>query len=137
MIDVEQRTLRAFEQKRFAARARCLQERGHVRRHRPQRIGERERLVPRLRERHRFCSIVLDEDEIVELEQRLELRREAIGIEEILEPDRAPGDLVLVRGADAAAGRADLAVAHRAFAGLIERDVVREHQRAGRGDLEP
>ena len=73
----------------------------------------------------------------MELEQRRELRREAIGIEEILHPDRAAGDLVFVRRADAAARGADLGVAHRAFARLVECHVIGEHERAGRRDLEP
>ena len=98
--------------------------------------GERQRVVERLREWHRVALEILRQHEIVELEQRLELRGEAIGVEEVLQADRAPRDLVLVGGADAAAGRPDLRVAHRAFARLVERDVVRKDQRARRRDLE-
>jgi len=73
----------------------------------------------------------------VVFEERRELRGEPVRVEEILQPDRAPGDLVLVRGADAASRGADLRIAHCAFARLVERDVTGEHQRAGGGDLEP
>ena len=137
VVDVEQRTLRAFEQQRLAARARFLQQRRDVGDHRLQLGGERQRLVERPRERHRVALEILREHEVVEFEERRELRGEPVRVEEILQPDRAPGDLVLVRGTDAASGGADLRIAHRAFARLVERDVIGEHQRTGGRDLEP
>ena len=73
----------------------------------------------------------------MELEQRLELGGEAVGIEEVRQPDRAARDLVFVRGTDAAARRADLRLAHRALARLVERNVARQHERARGRDLEP
>ena len=79
---------------------------------------------------------ILFEHEIVELEDLAQLRCETIGVEEILETDRAARDLVLVRRADAAAGRADFRFAHGALARLIERHVIGKHQGTGRRDLE-
>ena len=136
MVDIEQRALRALEQQRLAARARFLQQRGDVRDHRLQLRGEPQRLVERRRERHGIALEILREHEVVIFEQRRELCREPVRVEEVLQPDRAAGDLVLVRGPDAAAGGADLRIAHRAFARLVERDVAREDQRTRGRDLE-
>ncbi len=63
----------------------------------------------RLLERHGLRLEVLRQHEVVELEQPLQLGGEAIGVEQVLHPQRAARDLVLVGGADAAPGRADLA----------------------------
>ena len=137
VIDVEQRALRAFEQQRLAARA-CTLDRGrHVPDHRRDRLALRECLVARPREVDRLRLVVVDEHEIVQVEQALELLGEARGLEQVLHAQRAPRDLVLVRGADAAAGRADLQRrAERGLARLVERDVDRQHERARRRDDE-
>jgi hypothetical protein len=65
----------------------------------------------------------------VVFEHALELGGEAVRIEQVLDAQRAAGDLVLVGRADAAAGGADAGVAHRHLARLIERDVVGHDQR--------
>ncbi len=114
-----------------------LQQRGDVGHHRLELRGERERVVARLRERHGVALEIFRQHEVVELEHRLELRGEALGIEEVLHADRAARDLVFVRRPDAAACRADLRVAHRALARLVEGDVVRKDQRARRRELQP
>ena len=128
MVDVEECALRALEQQRIAPLACLLQQCGDIRHHRTQRIGEGQRVVARLRERHRRGVKILFEHEIVELEDLAQLRCETIGVEKILETDRAARDLVLVRRADAAAGRADFRFAHGALARLIERHVIGKHQ---------
>ena len=78
VVDVEQRALRALEQQRLAARARVLQQRRDVGDHRLQLGGEPERLVERPRERDGIALEILREHEVVEFEQRRELRGEAI-----------------------------------------------------------
>ena len=113
-----------------------LKQPGDVGDHRRELRRERECGVARRLERHGVALEVLREHEVVEFEQRLELGREAVGIEQVLQPDRPPRDLVFVRGADAATGGADLGVSHRPFPRLVERDVVGQHQRTGRRDLQ-
>ena len=102
-----------------------MQEAGDVRDHRSQLERVRERLVARALERHGIALVEMDEHEVVQLEQGRELGREAVRIEEILHAQGAPRDLVLVRGADAAPGGADLSRTHRGLARLIEGDVHR------------
>ncbi len=84
----------------------------------------------------RRVEIVL-QHEIVEIEHFAELRREPLAMEQVLQADRAPRHLVLVRRPDAAAGGADLARALGCFARQVERHVIRQDQRAGLADLQP
>ena len=56
---------------------------------------------------------------------------EVIGIEQLAEADAATRDLVLVTGADTTAGGADGLLAAGNLAGLIQRDMVGQDQRAG------
>jgi hypothetical protein len=119
-------------------RARALDRCGDVADHRRDRLALRERLVARLREVDRRRVVVMHEHEVVQLEERLELLGEARRLEQVLHAKRAPRDLVLVGGADPASRRADLqGVAEPRFASLVERDVDRQHQRAGRRKGEP
>src|SRR4029077_4458956 len=83
VIDVEQRTLRTLEQQRLAAGACVLQKRRDVGDHRLQVGGQTERVVQRLVERNGVALEILREHEVVEFEQRPELRGEAIRIEEV------------------------------------------------------
>ena len=80
--------------------------------------------------------VVVHEHEVVQFEQRFELAREQVRVEQVLHAQRAARDLVLVGRPDAAAGGADLVHAHRVLARLVERDVDRQHQRTRRRDLE-
>ncbi len=137
MVDVEQRALRAFEDQRLAALAHRMDAFGDIGDHRHELRRERERFIARLLERHFGLLEILRQHEVVIVEQLRELRREAVRVEQVLHADRAPRDLVLVGGADAAAGRADLVARGRALARLVERHVISQHQRAGRRDREP
>ena len=79
------------------------------------------------------------EREVVQVEQLAQLLREALGVLEVLDAQRAARDLVLVGRADALAGRADLAGAARfaqRLARLVDRDVERQDQRARLADEE-
>ena len=58
-------------------------------------------------ERHGLRLEVLREHEVVVVEQHLQLAGEAIRVEQVLHPQRATRDLVLVGGPDAARRRAD------------------------------
>ena len=109
MIDVEQRALRAFEQQALPRLLRFVQQPRHVRHHRLESFGQRQRLVQRPLKIHRVRAEVFVQHEVVVVEHLAQLGREALAVKQVLQADRAPRDLVLVGGADAAAGRADLA----------------------------
>ena len=68
-------------------------------------------------------------------EQAVDLAAERIRVGEVHEPDRAPGDLVLVSRTDAALGGADLGCAAGLAMG-VEFAVQRQNQRDILGDLE-
>ena len=80
MVDVQQRALRAFEQQRFAARARVLEQAGDIGNHRTDFTGQRQQFVARARERHGVDLVVVHEHEIVQLEQGFEFAREQFGV---------------------------------------------------------
>ena len=131
VVDVEQRPLRALEQQVLARAIGLVERTRDVGHHRRQPRRHRERFVAGAGEIHRRCVQVLRQHEVVVIEQLLELRAQAAGHEEILQPDRAPRDLVLVGRPDAAAGGADLSGAACRLARDIERGVVRQDQRTG------
>ena len=62
---------------------------------------------------------------------------ERLGVDEIAQPDAAPPDLVLVGGADAARGRADLAFAAARLAQDVELAVVRQDEVGLLADQQP
>src|SRR6185312_13822474 len=92
--------------------------------------AERQRLVQRLLEVDGVGVIVVAQHEVVVIEHLAQLRGEALSCVEVLDADGAARHLVLVRGADAAARRADLRLALGALARLVDGDVVREDERA-------
>src|SRR5262249_41050013 len=62
---------------------------------------------------------------------------EAVGIHEVADADAGARHLVLVRGTDAATGRADLALATNALAGAVDGAMVRHDEVRLLADAEP
>ena len=135
MIDIEQRTLRAFEQNLFRVpplliqHAPCLlRVRQHLRRDFEQRVAQRHRVD--------LFQFEPAPQRIVVRQQAADFPVERFGIAQIAHADRAASDLVFIRGADAATRRADTPRAGGAFAGDVqfrvqrqdETGVVRQHQ---------
>ena len=79
---------------------------------------------------------VVLEHEVVVVEHLAQLRGEALARVEVLHADGAARHLVLVGRPDAAPGGADLGLALGALARLVERDVVRQDERAGLRDAQ-
>jgi hypothetical protein len=130
VIDVEQCSLCTFEQQPLA----CTNQRVHFGRnvgnHRLQALAELQRFIERFLEVDRRRLEVVTQHEVVIVEHFAELGRETLAREQVLHADCTPRDLVLVRGADAATGGTDLRLTHRGFARAVERDVMRQDQRA-------
>src|SRR5260370_609779 len=76
---------------------------------------ERKRVIPRLGEIDRLRAQVFRQYEVMEIEERFELRRKALRHQKVPDADRAARDLVFVRGPDTAAGGADFCGALRRF----------------------
>ena len=108
VVDVQQRALRSLEQQRVTATTRLLDSRGDVCNHRLQLRRERQRGIECLPIGHGSALVILRQHEVVILEQRLELGGEAVGVEDVLHAQRAPGYFVFVGWADAASGGAEL-----------------------------
>ena len=70
------------------------------------------------------------------MQQPVDLGAERREIGEIMHADGAAADLVLIGGADAAPGRADLAVAGGRLADLVELAMERQDQRGIAGDTQ-
>jgi hypothetical protein len=126
--------LRAFEQDPLAGTNQCIHFTGNIGNHGLQTFGELQRFVQRLLKVDDRRLEVIAQHEIVIIEHFAQLGGETFAEEQVLNPNRATRDFVFVRRADAAAGRADLGCAHRRFARLIERDVMRQDQRTGLGN---
>jgi len=95
---------------------------------------ERKRVVPRLRKLDRLRAQVFRQHEVMEIEERFELRRKALRHQKVPHADRSACDFVFVGRADAAAGGADFCGALRRLARDVDRRVVRENQGARLGD---
>jgi hypothetical protein len=108
----------------------------HVADERLDALGLREALLEHLLEVHRRQLEVVLQHEVVEVEHLAEPRREALALEQVGDAHRATGHLVLVGGADAAAGRADRVRAAGPLAGEVELHVRGQDQRAVRADAQ-
>ena len=133
-VDVEHGALRALEQQVLASAVRVIESARHVgdQRRDPRRQGQGF-VKNRLPIQFRLLVIVL-QHEIMKVEKLAQLLGKALGVEQILQPDGAARDLVLVGRADAAPGGADLAAAFRRLARVVERRVIRKNQLAGLAD---
>ena len=80
--------------------------------------------------------VVVDQQEVVVVHHFADPLASGLRRVEVLHPQRAAADLVLIGGPDAAAGGADLRVAAPCLARLIERYVVRQDQRTGQADAQ-
>ncbi|HYI48966.1 MAG TPA: hypothetical protein VEX35_10925 [Allosphingosinicella sp.] len=135
VIDVEQHTLRAFEQDPPAAQPRLVQ--GD-----PHRPGEAQHEIgdfPEVAHQPGAVDPLLAEagaERVVVRADAVELGPQAVEMGEVADPDRAAADLVLIGRADAAPGGADLAGARRILAQRVEIAVEGQDQRAGVGDLQ-
>ncbi len=116
--------------------AHVVKDRGDVVDHRTQVLAPGERFVEDGLVIDRLGLQPLGQHEVVVLDGGLHLLRQLVRVHEVSHADRTAGDLVLVRRADAATGRADGLRARRHFARLIDGDVVRHDQRRGRRDLQ-
>ena len=136
MVDVEQRTLRAFEQHALALLAQLVKDAGDVGLHRFDVLAEGERVVERLLEVDGFDAEVLGQHEVVIVHRAAQLLGQFVRVAQIGDANAAARNLVFVGRTDAAAGGADGLAAGSLLAGLIQGDVVRHDQRRGRADLE-
>ena len=110
---------------------------GDVRHQRLQALAELEtRFEHRLKLDRGQLEIAL-QNEVVIVEDLAELGGEALAMEQVCDPQRAPRHFVLVGGADAAAGRADGIRALGFLARPVERHVRGENERTSRAHAQP
>ncbi len=136
VVDVEQRTLRAFEQDVVAVFTRVVQQVDRVVDPGADALGELEAAVERLLVVDRVDLVILRQHEVVVLQHLGQFFAEMLRMHEFAKANAAARDLVFVRGTDAATGGADLVGAFLQFARLIERNVVWEDQGAGGADFQ-
>ena len=132
VVDVEHRRLGALEQHRLAVVERLVEQQRGVGDQRPQPVGVRQQLLDDRVDVDRAPVVDLGEQLVLHLERRLDLLAQDLLVEEVGDPDADAVDLVGVRRADAAAGRADLVLAEEALGDLVDGRVVRrDHVRVG------
>ena len=136
MVDVEHRTLGAFEEELLPGGHLFVEFFGDVAHHRAETFGVGERVGDHLFRIERLGAEELLEREVVELHHGAHLFGEAFRMEEVGHAHRAAGDLVFVSGTDAATRRADLLVAESGFARVVERHVVGHDERSVFGNAQ-
>ena len=137
MVDVEHRGLTTLEHHDLIAVERLGDQVARVGDHRPQPLGVGEQVFHDLVARDRTAVEDLHQQVVLLVESALDLLAQDVLVEQILHPDADTVDLVGVRRADAAAGRADVALAEEPLRHLVERAVVlRDDVRVG-ADLQP
>src|SRR5205085_4321292 len=81
------------------------------------------------------AAVALD-DEVRVFDVALDARAQVVCVQGVGDAYAAPSGLVLVRGADASEGRADLLVPQTLLARVVERAVVRKYEVRARADLD-
>ena len=137
MIDVEQRSLRAFQQYRLTGLQRGVEQQAGVGDAMGETLGLGQQRVGDFARVECLAVVDLDQHLVFELQGRADLGGQQFGVEHVGHPDADAGDLVLIARADAAAGGADLLVAQIALGDLVDGDVVRHEQVRVGGDQQP
>ena len=120
VVDVEHGGLRALEEHDLAGVERLVEHEGGVGDHRAQPLGVGEQVVDDLVDGDRAAVVDLHEQVVLLLEGALDLLAQDVLVEEVLDADAEPVDLVGVGRADAAAGGADLGVAEEPLGDLVD-----------------
>ena len=124
MVDIQHRRLAALEQHGLAGVERLVEQQAGVGDHRAQALGVAEQVVDDLVDRDRAAVVDLHQQVVLLVQRTLDLLAQDVLVEQVLDADADAVDLVGVRRADAATGRADLALAEKALGDLVERAVV-------------
>ncbi len=136
VVHVEHGGLAALEQHVLAVLQRLVQQQRRVDHHGPQPLGVAQQVFDDLIDADRAAVVDLHQQVVLLIEGALHLLPQDVLVEEVLDADADTVDLVGVGGADAAAGRADLALAEEPLGDLVDRAVVLgDHVRVG-ADLE-
>ena len=133
MIDVQHHRLRTFEQNAPAGPPRLVQPLPHRLRERQHQRRQGDQPREHIRLGKCFSTKALQQRIVVQ-QQLVQLIRQRLRLGQIGNPDGPARGLVLVRGADAATGGADLAIPPRRLPRAVERRVHRQDQRGVLGD---
>ncbi|MNG62431.1 hypothetical protein D3C79_206340 [compost metagenome] len=136
VVDVEQRTLGAFEHDVFAGATQVVQLSGNVEHQRLEQLSVFLALGQGLFELDGRLFVVTNQHEVVVIHQLTQLVFEARHVQQVANTQATTSNLVFVRRADAATGGTDLQLATGLFTGLVQRHVEGQDQRAGRADTQ-
>ena len=137
MVDVEQRALGAFEEDGLPVAPAPCSAYGPTRTRKgleDARVGQV--LVADLLHRVGVQTVDLLQDGVLLGQRRLQLQAEDLLVQQVLHADALAAHLVLVAGADAALGGADLLVAEALLVGAVEIFVVRHDEVRVVGNLQ-
>ena len=137
MVDVEQRALRAFQQHRLALLERGVEQVAGVGDAVLESLGLGQQVLDDLGRVERLAVVDLDQHLVLQLQCGLDLLGQQRLVEHVGDTDPDAGDLVLIAGADAAAGGADLLAARVSLDDLVHGDVIRHQQVRVGGDQQP
>lgn len=128
VVDVQQRALAALEEDDLVVVDGPVEDQGGVGDIALDLVRVAQQLLHDLLRGDRAAVVELGEDLVLEVEGRLDLLEQDRLVEEVLDADADPVDLVGVGGPDAAARGTDLPRAEEAFRHLVEGGVIRRDQ---------
>ncbi|RMN95057.1 hypothetical protein ALQ50_05526 [Pseudomonas coronafaciens pv. coronafaciens] len=136
VVDVQQRALGTFEHDVLAIATHLMQRSSDVEHQRLEQVSVFHALVECFLEVDGRLFVVIDQHKVVIVEQFAQLGGEALAVEQVADAQSATRHLVFVSRADTTTGGADLEFAAGFFARLIQCNVIRQDQRAGRADAQ-
>ena len=124
VVDIQHRRLAALEEHGLASVEGLIENEARVGNHGAQAFGIAKQTVHHLVDTDSTPVVDLHQEVVLLVESTLDLLAQDVFVEQILNPDADPVDLVGIRRSDAATGRAYLPLAEKPLGHLVERAVV-------------
>ena len=124
VVDIQHGRLAALEEHGLAGVESLVQDQSGVGDHRSQPVRVAQQVVDDFVHRDRAPVVDLDQQMVLLVEGTLHLLPQDVLVEDVLDSDADPVDLVGIRRSDPASGRADLPAAEEALRHLVDRAVV-------------
>jgi hypothetical protein len=133
VVDIQQRTLRAFEHDEIATLARLVQQIGNINNHTGQDVGNRHDVIQHFLVVNRFSFVEVHQLEVVIFHHFFQFFSEGCFIEQVANAQTATSNFIFVSRADTTTGGADRFRA-RAFSRATSSAMIIQDQRAGFGE---
>ena len=128
MVDIQQRTLRAFEHDEIATLTRLVQQIGNINNHRSQDVGNRHHIIQHFLVVNGFDFIEIHQLEVVIFHHFFQFFSEGCFIKQIANAQTATSHFVFISRTDTTTGSTDRFRATRFLTSVIQRNVIIKDQ---------